>query len=115
MKFQEEKKMRVVQNPQMMLNSRINENPISRNSSLPSLNYSMLPLQNMSINETITNDPRKSYVDYDEERTKKFENLIEKGYDGGQSFFRAQDQYQRRKQESNKLMNLGLLQQLQLK
>lgn len=38
------------------------------------------------------------FIDYDEERRKKFEHLIEGGYDGGKSFFNSQEQYQKKKQ-----------------
>jgi hypothetical protein len=72
-----------------------------RNSSLPSLNYSASPLQNYNINDQYTeirDKTRNGFKDYEEERHRKFDHLIEGGYDGGQSFFRAQDQYQKRKQ-----------------
>lgn len=41
--------------------------------------------------------------------------MIEKRYDGGQSFFKSQDQYQKRRQEENQAMKNVLLQQLQFK
>jgi hypothetical protein len=35
----------------------------------------------------------KRYVDYDEERTMKFQDHVRKNYDGGQAFFKAHDEH----------------------
>lgn len=71
------------------VDSRIHKNPSS-----PNLKHSLLPLQNLSKNGEkidIKNEVRGDFKDYDEERRKRFDHYIEGGYDGGQSFFRAQD------------------------
>lgn len=117
MKFQEDKKNR---------ENHVQDTPaqwkgdasLYRNTSVPSL-HSTLPFQNLNTN-TIEASPirgqiKGAFIDYDLERHRKFEHLIEKQNDGGQSFFRSQDQYQKRRQEENQVMKNVLLQQLQLK
>jgi hypothetical protein len=67
---------------------------IYKNSSSPNLKQSLLPLQNLTKNGeyiNIKNEIRGNFKDFDEERRKRFDHYIEGGYDGGQSFFRAQD------------------------
>lgn len=50
------------------------------------------------------------FTDYDEERKKKIEGFVNKGLDGGNSFFRAQDEYQKKKQQESRF-NINTLQQ----
>jgi hypothetical protein len=35
----------------------------------------------------------KIYIDYDEERTLKYQDHVRKNYDGGQAFYKAHDQH----------------------
>jgi hypothetical protein len=70
------------------------DSQIYKNSSSPNLKQSLLPLQNLTKNGeyiNIKNEIRGNFKDFDEERRKRFDHYIEGGYDGGQSFFRAQD------------------------
>lgn len=62
----------------MSPNYRIDETPIYRNSSIPSLNKSFLPLDEGKNNLVLgTRGQAKSiFIDYDFERKKKFEHLI---------------------------------------
>lgn len=53
------------------------------------------------------------YVDYDQERTYKFENHIKKNYDGGQGFFKAHDQHLQRKEAEATNTNQTINGQLQ--
>lgn len=58
------------------------------------MKHSILPFHNLSKNGEkieIKNEVRGNFKDFDEERRKRFDHYIEGGYDGGQSFFRAQD------------------------
>ena len=71
------------------VDSRIYKNPSS-----PNMKHSILPFHNLSKNGEkieIKNEVRGNFKDFDEERRKRFDQFIEGGYDGGQSFFRAQD------------------------
>jgi hypothetical protein len=55
---------------------------------------------------------KNNFTDYDEERGRKFDDLINKGLDGGKSFFRSQEEYQKKKQFESNLTNATLKQQL---
>jgi hypothetical protein len=54
---------------------------------------------------------KPNFTDFDEERHRKFDDLINRGLEGG-LFFRAQDDYQRRKQVEKSLASNTLKQQL---
>lgn len=51
-----------------------------------------------SSHQTLGSRYKSLFTDYDEERTKKFDDLINRGLDGGKSFFKAQEEYQKRKE-----------------
>lgn len=40
----------------------------------------------------------KRFIDFDEERTLKYQDHVIKNYDGGQAFFKSHDQHLQRKQ-----------------
>ncbi len=97
--------------------SSLSTNVINRNSSQPSLHLPSQPFANLNNRSRLELQGPKinEFVDYDVERNKRFDQYIDGGYDGGKSFFRAQQQYQRKKQEDGQLAKSTLLHQLQLK
>jgi len=54
-------------------------------------------------------------VDYHEDKITRNEGFVNRNLDGGSSFFRAQDDYQRRKHQELEAMKNILQQQLRMK
>jgi|LakMenEpi03Aug12_release.lakeMendotaPanAssembly.Ray.scaffolds.fasta_scaffold526016_1 hypothetical protein len=94
--------------------STLSTNVINRNSSQPSLHLPSQPFVNLNNRSRLELHKSKvnDFVDYDAERNKRFDQYIDGGLDGGRSFFRAQEQYQRKKQEDGQLAKSTLLHQL---
>lgn len=83
----------------------------------PTLAYLKPTLNALGLNPDCGNcstKRRTNFTDFDEERSKKIEGLINKGLDGGQSFFRAQDDYQKKRQLENEYNKYSLQQQMML-
>lgn len=57
----------------------------------------------------------KNYIDYDEERTLKYQDHVRKNYDGGQAFYKAHDQHLQKKMNEAQVTNQTLGSQLQYK
>lgn len=55
---------------------------------------------------------RRPFLDYEQEKMKRFDTLVERQMQEGDSFFRAQEQYQRRKQQELQNTNTMIRQQL---
>ena len=73
----------------------------------------MMDTTNMSASQLSKYGQR--YVDYDEERTYKFQDHVKRNYDGGQAFFKAHDQHLERKKNEVMITNQTLNGQMQFK
>lgn len=58
---------------------------------------------------------QRSFLDYEQEKMKRVDTLVEQQLQRGDSFFRAQEQYQRKRQQEQQSTNHIIRQQVELK